>query len=147
MFDVENPFLSGSNALSYMDLLKMFPHAALKVNQYLASLYIYAVRQGRSSAMLDSIGINKKYHNRIYNEFYRDASNADIKLQIPVMEMFDEDDEVHGILKLSLRDNEERYKMHFLRTAYKKGSIERLKILNIIIESHDAGKMIGKYER
>lgn len=147
MFDVENPFLSGSNAFNYLDLLKMFPHTALKVNQYLASLYIYAVRQGRSGALLDDIGVSRKHHNKQYNDFYRDASNAGFSVQIPIMEFMDINNEVHGVLKLPLRDNEERYKMHFLRTAYRKGSIERLFILNTIIESHDAGKMIGKYER
>lgn len=147
MFDIDNPFTAGNASFSYMELLKYSPISALNVNKYLASCYIDTVNEGKSGALLNEYKISRKYHNALYNDFYRTKEDNGFRDASPVMEIYDAEYNVHPVLKLSLRDNIDKYRGHFLRTAYKKVAIERWHMLLIIIEAFENGRTFGKYER
>lgn len=147
MFEIENPFDAGNASYSYFELLKLSPLSALNVNRYLASMYIEAINQCKSAALLDQYGINRKYHNRQYNEFYKFADIVEHRNAVPIMELCGEDFKVYDVLHLSLRGNTNLYREHFLRTAYRRAAIERWLNLCFMVDAFNNGKTFGKYER
>lgn len=138
-----NIFASPYKGLSYETLITGFPELAISINRHFASDVIDAVNSKNFSKLAENYGLNKKYANLVYNDYYKFIDGTEFDKCYPVMQLYDSKLKMPDFLKQPIIEVKGKLFEHFLRTAYSKSSIERCIMLEKAVRAKEIGKIDG----